>query len=341
MFRDCCIEMSNRGHSVLAVVRINSQSSKILSNYSDKFEVFCVRRIFGTFTWWTLWKFARILDEFDPDIVVTHIEGASQFITKIKHLNKRRWPLVSFVPMPLSHKKSKAVDTIIPHTKQQATVEYHTNLVDPKFSDVVPVFSRFTPVPRVKRKTRIQSLIAVGRLVPIKGFKFLIEAMRNLNELGYHLKLNVVGVGSEMSNLIQQRDALGLTDVINFAGQSHKVNEHLEQADLFILPSVSEPFGIVLLEAMASGLPIVATKTNGPMEILDESSAVLVDTKSADALSQGIHSAIHDLDATYLRACKALEVYRERYTADVVIPKYIDVFQQCIEARTQGYAENS
>ena len=335
LFRDCCVEMSERGHDILAVVRTNSLTYKNFSSRSNTFSVVPVRRFFHKYRWWTLHKIRRIFDEFDPDIVVTHIEGATLFISKLQITSLRRWPLVAFVPFPLCQKNSKFVDTIIPHTQSQADTSYHVDLVDPHFSDVVPVFSRFSPVARVERKTRIQNLIAVGRLVSIKGFNFLIDAMHELKKSGYNLRLNIVGGGSEMESLVQQRDALGLKDVIQFQGETFQVHRLMQQAQLFVLPSVEEPFGIVLLEAMALGLPIVATKSNGPMELFDDSSAVLVNKNSGIALSEGIQLAIKDLDATYNRACNALNKFKECYSAEVVIPKYIEVFERCIDERIQ------
>ena len=110
----------------------------------------------------------------------------------------------------------------------------------------------------------------------------------------------------------------------------------MKHADLYVLPSISESFGIVLLEAMASGVPIVATKTDEPLEIFDSSSAILVDTKSGIALSEGIEMAIQNPEAAFQRARIALKIYKECYTADVVVPKFLRLFQRCIEQRNKA-----
>ena len=327
--------MAERGHTVLAIVPSKSVLHQELSTHTFSISLITIGRLFNKFRWWTFQKLTRVLNDYDPDVVVIHKAVSVRFNHKFNLPANRRWPLISFVPGPLYENMSGMVDAIIPHTKSQANVNYHTELIDPNFLDVVPVFSRFVPVERIERKSRIRNLIAVGRLDRVKGFEHLIEAMLKLTKKGYDLKLNIVGIGPEEENLIRLRDNLNLADVVQFTGESYQVESLMRQADLFILSSIFEPFGIVLLEAMASGLPIVATKTNGPAEIFDDSSAVLVDSESATALSEGVQLAIQDLDATYQRASAALELYKNCYTADVVIPRYIEVFQHCIEQRNR------
>ena len=138
-----------------------------------------------------------------------------------------------------------------------------------------------------------------------------------------------------MENLIFQREALNLQNNIHLIGASDEVITIMKSADLFVLPSIAEQFGIVLLEAMASGLPVVATKTNGPLEIFDDSTAVLVDKNSATALSEGIESAIQNPQTSIKRASNALKIYKECYFADAVVPKLLSLFERCIEQRNR------
>lgn len=335
-FRDCCIEMSNRGHTILAVVRIDGWLHKVMSNYADNFKLATVSNQFGNYDWSTIKQFQHILNQFDPEIVVSHGQRSTLFANKVKSANNSRWPQVSMVQASLKQKYYKGVDLLIPHTKSQADIEYHVDLMNPNFSEVVPLFASIDPVGLAEKKSPIRKLFSAGRLHKNKGYTYLIDAMLNLFASDYKLQLTIAGDGPEMKNLVRQRDALGLKGSIHFIGASDNVIPLMKSADLFVLPSIDETFGIVLLEAMASGLPIVATKTNGPMEILDNSTAVLVDKNSAIALSEGIQSAIENPQDSFQRACNALNIYKERYTADVVVPKLIELFQRCIEQRLQA-----
>ena len=330
-FRDCCIEMSNRGQTVLAVVRSDGWLYKNMSNHTSNFELAVVSNRLGSYDWWTVREFRRVLDQFDPDIVVSHGQRSTLFAHKAKSANGSSWPQVSLVQASLKQKYYKGVDLLIPHTKSQATIDYHVDLVNPNFSEVIPLFASIDPVTDIQQKSPIRNLFSAGRLHTSKGYTYLIEAMRNLSADGYDLKLTIAGDGPEMQNLVRQRDTLNLQNNVEFIGVSDNVDELMRQADLYVLPSISETFGIVLLEAMASGLPIVATKTNGPLEIFDNSTAILVDSKSGTALSKGIQMAIRGPEASFQRTCNALKVYNERYTPDVVVPKFIDLFRRCIE----------
>ena len=64
---------------------------------------------------------------------------------------------------------------------------------------------------------------------------------------------------------------------MQFLGHRNDIPNLIKNADLFVLPSLREPFGIIVLEAMAMGTPIIATRSEGPMEVLDDNSAILVD----------------------------------------------------------------
>ncbi len=335
-FRDCCIEMSNRGHTILAVVRIDGWLYKVMSDRADNFKLATVTNQFGNYDWSTVRQFKRILNQFDPDIVVSHGQRSTLFANKAKSANNCVWPLVSLVQASLKQKYYKGVDMLIPHTESQANIGYHVDLVSPNFSEVIPLFASTDPVEAVEKKLSIRKLFSAGRLHADKGYTYLIDTMHllSVNEQDFHLI--IAGDGPEMKNLVRQRDVLNLQNKVEFIGVSDNIGELMRQSDLYVLPSVSETFGVVLLEAMASGLPVVATKTNGPMEIFDDSSAILVDKESAIALSQGIQMAAKDPQATYQRACTALNIYRERYTADVIVPKLIGLFQRCIEQQNQA-----
>ena len=330
-FRDCCIEMSKRRHRILAVVRKKSQLHDAISSYYEYVEVETVGNRFGNYDLLSVLEITRILKKFNPDIVVSHNPRTALFTNKSKPADTRAWPHVSFVPNRLRQKYYQGTDMIIPHTKSQATTDYHVDLVEPKFSEVIPLFTSTEPVERIRPISTIRNIFAAGRLQRVKGFNHLLDAICGLSNIGCDVKLTVAGDGPELNNLLQQREKLNLEKLVDFSGFSENVIEQMKQADLFVLPSVSEPFGIVLLEAMALCIPIVTTKTNGPLEIFDNSSAVLVDVGSARALRKGMQIAIQDPESTMQRSSKALEIFKTRYSPDAVVPRLIKVFKQCID----------
>ena len=93
------------------------------------------------------------------------------------------------------------------HKKDQARVDYHMDLVDPKFSEVIPLFASFDPVIDVQKKSPIRSLFSAGRLHVNKGYNHLLDAMQSLLAEGHDVELTIAGDGPEMQNLVRQRDA--------------------------------------------------------------------------------------------------------------------------------------
>ena len=93
------------------------------------------------------------------------------------------------------------------------------------------------------------------------------------------------------------------------------------------MPSLSEPFGIILLEAMATGTPIVTTRNNGALHLLNGETAIFVDKASSSSLSSGILEAINNPEAAFERSKNALELFRNHYTPDAVMPKVLSLYQ--------------
>ena len=127
----------------------------------------------------------------------------------------------------------------------------------------------------------------VGRLTPIKDHATLLRAASALIRQGVEVRILLVGSGSELSCLERIVDeSPELRGHTVFVGATDRVPELLNAMDAFVLPSLSEGLSNTLLEAMASGLPVVATRVGGNPEVVEEGrSGVLFPPRDADALS--------------------------------------------------------
>jgi len=113
-----------------------------------------------------------------------------------------------------------------------------------------------------------QVIGTVGRMVTEKGQIFLIEALALLRDRWPMLRCIFVGAGPLLAQLKKQAGASGLSDMCIFAGVRMDVADIYPLMDIFVLPSIREPFGLVLLEAMASRIPVIATSSGGPPDFI-------------------------------------------------------------------------
>ncbi len=131
----------------------------------------------------------------------------------------------------------------------------------------------------------------VANLFPRKGYEYLIQALAEINQRKPGIHCLIVGEGDEIyrSRLLDMVQKNGLEKVVTFAGFQQDVPSYIAAMDVFVLPSVMEGFGIVLLEAMAMGKPIIATTVGGIPEIVeDQTTGILVPPKDSSAIAQKI-----------------------------------------------------
>jgi glycosyltransferase involved in cell wall biosynthesis len=151
-------------------------------------------------------------------------------------------------------------------------------------------------------------LITVTRLIPIKGIAHLITALRLVN----NVKLLIIGDGPERENLERLVQELGLNDDVVFLGWIDHNNlfwEYLQRSTIFVLPSLSEGCPRVLIEAMACGLPIVATRVGGIPEIIDNDvNGILVPPSDENALAEAIKKILEDTDFQKRASIKNTEI---------------------------------
>lgn len=140
-------------------------------------------------------------------------------------------------------------------------------------------------------------LVFMGRLIPLKGLDFTIEAIRLARESGADVTLDVLGDGPERAALETQANANGLSDYVTFHGfmpQSHCADV-LRASDALILNSLRECGGAVVLEAMSMGRPVIAADWGGPADYIDRSCGILVSPSPRQDFPHRLSSAILSL----------------------------------------------
>lgn len=154
------------------------------------------------------------------------------------------------------------------------------NTIDPRFFDALPR--------EAGAVDRLQ-VVTAGRLVPVKNFAMLMRAFAAVVESFPGARLAIAGDGPERGALESLRRSLGLEAHVELLGFRPDVRPLFAHADLFVLPSLSEGFGLALLEAMASGLPVLATRRGGCAEVVGGlGDRVLLDPEDPEAWTRAI-----------------------------------------------------
>jgi colanic acid/amylovoran biosynthesis glycosyltransferase len=180
-------------------------------------------------------------------------------------------------------------------------------------------------------------VLTVARLVPVKGHVAAIRAIGLLVSRYPSIVYHVVGEGKERAALEALVDSLGLQNHVIFFGpvENNRVIDYYLEADLFLLPSVivddgsEESQGVVLLEAQACGLPILATETGGiPESVLEGESAILVPPNDSKAISDALMLLIDNRQRLVSMGGKGREYVEKEYDRKQCIIKLADIYRE-------------
>ena len=180
--------------------------------------------------------------------------------------------------------------------------------------------------PENTRNDGVVRLICVGRLIERKGQHHLIKAFSMLENKKTELIL--VGTGDYEEKLKALAAECGVQDRVDFRGTVDLIDMPLvyREADIFVLPSMSEGMSLGLLEAMASGLPVIVTNAGGTDELVDEN-GLIVPWSDVPALHDAIAQLVDDKDARAKMSQRSRQT-AERFSWDVVANKYLEEFER-------------
>jgi glycosyltransferase involved in cell wall biosynthesis len=186
-----------------------------------------------------------------------------------------------------------------------------------------------TPAP-LNRGTTAR-LTFVGRLSPEKGIHVLLQAVKILVERGSRVQLTIVGGGPEEGRLKEYALRRGLGSSTVFYGETAEVDKVLMATDAFILPSLSEGLSSALLEAMACGLPVVATAVGGTRDVLiDHENGLLVPPGDADKMAGAIGEIIHSRELATHLGRRARETVEREFSLEAVISRYTEIYERLL-----------
>jgi glycosyltransferase involved in cell wall biosynthesis len=180
----------------------------------------------------------------------------------------------------------------------------------------------------LRRRFGPRMILSVGRLVYYKGIQFLIQAMAKVDA-----KLAIIGEGPMRPSLEQEVAALGITDRVTFLGRVHdNLTTYFHAADVFALPSCerSEAFGIVQLEAMASGKPVVNTRIDSgvPYVSLDGITGVTVAPRNSEATATALNRLFGDPELRRRMGHAGRYRVQTEFSLELMVRRTLDIYEQ-------------
>ena len=174
-------------------------------------------------------------------------------------------------------------------------------------------------------------LVHVSNFRPVKRPLDCIEIFAGVLRRGVSARLIMVGDGPELSAARHLAKTLEVEDAVSFVGKQAKIADYLAVADVFLLPSEQESFGLAALEAMACEVPVVASRVGGiPEVVTDGIDGYLSEIGNIEKMSDDATLMLNNEELRLEMGSKARQSAISRYSTDLVIPRYIAFYEKVL-----------
>ena len=210
--------------------------------------------------------------------------------------------------------------------------------------EVIPNFvcpSEYKPKPDCELRQALSPdgapiLVHVSNFRPVKRPVDCVEILARVLKKT-PARLVMVGDGSERTNAIHRARSLGVFDRCAFVGKQPRIVDYLCAADVLLLPSEQESFGLAALEAMACEVPVVASRVGGVPEVVDDGeTGFLSETGDIEKMADDAARLLADEEFRRQMGRRARESAISRYNTDLVIPRYIEFYEKVLAKSTNG-----
>lgn len=335
-----------------AICAVRSVDSAFVERLNMTPPVYCVGTRRSGFQF-PLFRLAQLFRELRPDVVHSRNFGALEAVAAAKlagipvaiHSEHgyeleilRGLPLRRRILCHLLFKRSDAVlavtDELRHYHARQSWLPEHRFQV---FHNGVDT-ERFAPNEKSRARTRAAWGIpqervvvgSVGRMVAIKDYGTLLRAAEIVSGMQTDIHVLLVGRGPQLDDLKRQASRTpALAGRFTFTGASDLVPDLLNALDVFVLPSVSEGMSNTILEAMSSGLPVVATRSGGTPEVIEDGqSGYLFAPRDAEGLARHIYSLVNDAAKRFKMGGAARRRAEERFSLPLMIGRYRNLYRE-------------
>lgn len=271
VFIDYMVILKKIGHQVLAIVKHDAPYADKISSLG--IEVRKIKNSFGYHDFLAVKNISEIIQNFDADITISHMGRAMTLVRKAVKKNSNKKIFQICVNHSMNVKRSIGADMIFSVNRK---IFYRT--IDRGQSEtksfVIPNSIEIDGDARIVAEIALQKKEKIvfgvmGRVDRGKGFQHAVGMIKNLETVPNHnFALKIAGSGHYESHLKALTAKLGVESKVEFSGWVQNKKDFFSAVDIFLMTSEEETFGLVLLEAMKYGKPIISTNTDGAKEIL-------------------------------------------------------------------------
>lgn len=286
-----------------------------------------------------------LIKQFKPDVVHSHMVHANLFV-RLLRISTRMKKLICTAHSSneggrgrmLAYRLTDSLCDISTNVSQEAVDAFiaqgavpsgrmlamHNGIDTARFT--FNSVSRATLRAELKLLEQAPVILAVGRLTEAKDYPNLLTAFAQLPDILDNSQLVIIGIGEEQASISALAAQLGLTSRVHFLGLQRNVHEWMSAADVFVLSSAWEGFGLVVAEAMACERVVVATDCGGVKEVVGDA-GFLVETSNSQLLAAVIEEAINLPEDTKRQlGIDARQRVIDKYSLSVITNKWLEIY---------------
>lgn len=347
---DLADQFANKGHSVLLISMTGDTVNRPQSVNIKIEELKMAKTPLGFIK--AYWKARQLIKQFKPDVVHSHMVHANLFARLLRftmsipklictahctteggRVRMLAYRLTDHLCDISTNVSQEAVDAFVAWgaVKPGRMYPMYNGINTEQFVFNASSRARLRDELNIDEKTPL--LLAVGRLTQQKDYPNLFNAFQQLVEVGNPANLAIIGTGEDLPTLTTMVAKLGLSDRVRFLGLQRNVNEWMSAADVFVLSSAWEGFGLVVAEAMACERIVVATDCGGVKEVVGQCGILIPPVNSialANALSVALSLTAEQAQAQgYSARRRIVERYSLKAQAENWIEFYRDSSNMC------------
>ena len=277
-----------------------------------------------------------------PDIVHSHFISSGFLAMKViggqgiplihtEHYSGMHSSNLSTAYWKLGEQTYKAMDKVIA-VSQSLAISIRENFeVDVSvIPNIVDVDTFLQVEPKKLGSDNKVRFVSVGNLKPIKRMDLLIESFGEAFRDDKNVSLFIYGDGPERKKLTTLIDQLSMQNQIHLMGYAKRevIAQKMFKSDCFVLVSDSETFGVAYIEAMAAGLPVIATRCGGPEDFVDESNGILIEKNNTEEIAQAL-IYLRDNSQNYDRASIASNI-EAQYSPRVIGQSLVELYSSLV-----------